>query len=181
MGLSTTDLGTGKAGVPKTISPGNHELKINNIKLEEFKFIKGAYHIVLDVESRQIEGFEGFFRDVNDENNDWFLEQDGSHETIEAFVKAFNESASYKDKFLEFCIGGKEYMSKSGYVNFDLHLPKAQSGKYAFGEIECGKTLIYDENNTNHLKKLVVKEVDSFGDDSISMNGTVKDEDFSLD
>tara|TARA_R110001632_G_scaffold108363_2_gene218257 strand:+ start:688 stop:1377 length:690 start_codon:yes stop_codon:yes gene_type:complete len=229
MGLSTTDLGTGKAGLPKTISPGNHELKINNLKLEEFKFINGAYHIMLDVETKPIEGFDGFFRNKDDESkgryegqigrlkasqyafadgqtksgvkiqrdrsiliflqnlsnalgvNDWFLEQDGSHETIEAFVKAFNESASYKDKFLEFCVGGKEYMSKSGYVNFDLHLPKAQNGKYAFGEIECGKTLIYDENNTNHLKKLAVKEVDSFGDDSISMNGAVKDEDFSLD
>ena len=218
MGLSTTDLGTGKAGLPKTISPGNHELKINNIKLEEFKFINGAYHIILDVEGKPIDESKGryegqigrlkasqyafadgqtksgvkiqrdrsiliFLQNLSNALgiNDWFLEQDGSHETIEEFVKAFNESAAYKDKFLEFCVGGKEYMSKSGYVNFDLHLPKAQNGKYAFGEIECGKTLIYDESNPNHLKKLAVKEVDSFGDDSISMNGAVKDEDFSLD
>ena len=39
MALSTTDLASGSNGLPKTIAPGNHELKINNIKLDEFRFI----------------------------------------------------------------------------------------------------------------------------------------------
>jgi len=226
MGLSTTDLGTGKSGLPKTINPGNHELKINNIKLEEFKFIDNAYHLILDVETKPIEGFEGFFRDKDNESegryegqigrlkasqyafadgqtksgvkinrdrsiliflqnlsntlgiNDWFLEQDNAHETIEDFVKAFNETAPYKDKFLEFCVAGKEYMSRSGYVNYDLHLPKASNGKYAYGNIEEGKVIIYNEDT--HLKKLEVKNVESFGEE-ISLNGTATAEDFNLD
>ena len=226
MGLSTTDLGTGKAGLPKTISPGNHELKINNIKLEEFKFIDKAYHIILDVETKPIDGFEGFFKNKDDESqgryegqigklkagqyafadgetksgvkinrdrsiliflqnlsntlgiNDWFLEQDNAHETIEDFVKAFNETAPYQDKFLEFCVAGKEYMSKSGYVNYDLHLPKASNGKYAFGGVEEGKVIIYEEDK--HLKKLETKDVESFGDE-LSLNGTATAEDFNLD
>ena len=38
MGLSTTDLGTGGgSGLPKTISPGNHVLKINYLDLEDFQ------------------------------------------------------------------------------------------------------------------------------------------------
>lgn len=226
MGLSTTDLGTGKAGLPKTISPGNHELKINNIKLEEFRFIDNAYHMILDVETKPIDGFEGFFKNKDDESqgryggqigrlkagqyafadgqtksgvkinrdrsiliflqnlsnalgiNEWFLEQDNAHETIEDFVKAFNETAPYQDKYLEFCIAGKEYMSKSGYVNYDLHLPKASNGKYAFGGVEEGKVIIYEEDK--HLKKLEVKNVESFGDE-VSLNGTATAEDFNLD
>ena len=47
--LSTTDLGTGGSGQPKTISPGNHLLKINSIELEDFKFIDNAKHLMLHV------------------------------------------------------------------------------------------------------------------------------------
>jgi hypothetical protein len=68
MALSTTDLGTGGSGVPKTITPGNHVLKINSIELEDFKFIPGAYHLMLHVETEPIEGFEGFLIDKDDES-----------------------------------------------------------------------------------------------------------------
>ena len=54
MGLSTTDLITeGGGGMPKTIAPGNHELKINSIKLDEFKFIEGAYHLLIEMETKK--------------------------------------------------------------------------------------------------------------------------------
>jgi len=228
MGLSTTDLGNGGgSGLPKTIAPGNHVLKINDIKLEEYSFIPGAYHIVMNIETKPIDGFEGFFRDKNDESlgkydgqigrlkagqyafangetksgikierdrsiliflqnlskslgiSEWFLEQDNAHDTIEDFVNAFRESAPYRDKFIEFCVAGKEYMSKSGYVNFDLHLPKASRGKYAYGEIESGKVLTYDEKI--HLRKLEVNNVTNFGDNN-DLSLASKDKDaFSLD
>jgi len=64
MGLSTTGLGKeGGTGLPKTISPGNHTVKLNSINLEEFGFIKGAYHLMLNVETEPIDGFEGFMID----------------------------------------------------------------------------------------------------------------------
>ena len=85
---------------------------------------------------------------------------------------------AHQDKFLEFCVAGKEYMSKSGYVNYDLHLPKASNGKYAFGGVEEGKVIIYEEDK--HLKKLETKNVESFGDE-LSLNGTATAEDFNLD
>ena len=47
MALSTDDLGNGGSGLPKTISPGNKVLKINNVELEQFKFIDNAYHLIL--------------------------------------------------------------------------------------------------------------------------------------
>lgn len=228
MGLSTTDLNAGGSGLPKTISPGNHRLKINSIVLEDFQFIDGAKHLLLHVETEPIEGFEGFMIDKDDESlgrhagqigrikasqyafadgqtksgiqiqrdrsiliflqnlckslgiNDWFLDQDGQHESIDDFIMAFNKTAPYKDKFLEFCVAGKEYTGKSGYTNYDLFLPKADKGKYAFGEVEDGKVITYNE--ALHLKKAENKEVKSFGEDDDDLNVPSRSSsDFSLD
>ena len=227
MALSTTDLGGASSGLPKTITPGNHVLKINSIELEDFRFIDGAYHLMLHVETQPIEGFEGFMIDKDDESkgryegqigrvkasqyafadgetksgikiqrdrsiliflrtlahtlelDSWFLEQDGQHETIEDFVKAFNKTADFRDKFLEFCVAGKEYEGKTGYTNYDMWLPKAEGKKYAFGAIEGGVVIPYDE--TKHLKKLEVKEVKSFGDDDDVFQSSKTSSDFSLD
>ena len=227
MALSTTDLGTGGSGLPKTISPGNHVLKINNIELEDFKFIDNAYHLMLHTETAPIDGFEGFMIDKDDESkgryrgqigrvkasqyafadgetksgikiqrdrsiliflrtlahtmelDSWFLEQDGKHETIEDFVKAFNKTADFRDKFLEFCVAGKEYEGKTGYTNYDMWLPKAEGKKYAYGAVEGGTVIKYDE--TKHLKKLEIKEVKSFGDDDDVFTKPKTSSDFSLD
>jgi hypothetical protein len=226
MGLSTTDLGTGGNGLPKTISPGNHVLKINMIDLEDFKFIDGAKHLILHVETEPIAGFEGFALDKDNPEkghydgqigrikasqyafadgktktgieiqrdrsiliflqslcktfgvNEWFTEQDGKHDTIEDFVDAFNASAPIKDKYLEFCVAGREYEGKTGYTNYDMWLPKAENRKYSFGEIEEGKVITFDESK--HLKKLETKEVKSFGDDEFTTPPKTSS-DFSLD
>ena len=226
MGLSTTDLGTGGNGLPKTISPGNHVLKINMIDLEDFKFIDGAKHLILHVETEPIEGFEGFAFDKDNPEkghyagqigrikasqyafadgetktgikiqrdrsiliflqslcktlgiNDWFTDQDGKHDTIDDFIEAFNKTAPIKDKYLEFCVAGREYEGKTGYTNYDMWLPKADNRKYAFGEIEEGKVITFDESK--HLKKLETKEVKSFGDDEFTTPPKTSS-DFSLD
>jgi len=228
MALSTTDLnteGTG-SGMPKTIAPGNHELKINSVRLEEFKFIEGAYNFILEMETKPIEGFEGFMRDRNDESkgrydgqigrvkasqyafangetksgikidrdrsllmflknlsnalgiNDWFAEQDNQHETIEDFVKAFNDTAPYQDKYLHTCLAGKEYENKSGYIAYDCWFAKAQNKKYGYSN-NPDTLQKYDESK--HLRKIENKPVESFGNDddlSIPMKTST---DFNLD
>ena len=227
MALSTEDLGTGGSGLPKTISPGNKVLKINNVELEEFKFINGAFHLILHVETQPIEGFEGFALDKDHPEkghfagqigrikasqyayadgetktgikiqrdrsiliflqnlcktlgiNEWMQAQHNKHDTIEDFVEAFNQSAPIKDKYLEFCIAGKEYVGKTGYTNYDMWLPKAEKGKYAFGEVEEGKVIRYDESK--HLKKLETTEVSKFGDDADDFSSNKPSTDFSLD
>lgn len=226
MALSTEDLGSGtSSGLPKTISPGNHILKINSVTLDEFKFIDNAYHLMLHVETKPIENFEGFSIDRNNPElgkyegqigrvkasqyafadgetksgikihrdrsiliflqnlckslgiNEWMSEQHNQHETIEDFVKAFNDTAPYKDKYLEFCVAGKEYVGKTGYTNYDMWLPKAQNGRYAFGDVDNGKVILYNEED--HLKKLENKPIESFGDDEFSKSKEPSD--FSLD
>jgi hypothetical protein len=227
MGLSTTDLGGSGSSLPKTITPGNHYLKINGVYLEEFSFIKDAYHLMLNVETQPIDDFEGFLIDKDDESkgryagqigrikasqyayadgvtksgikiqrdrsiliflqnlskslgiNDWFIQQDGQHDTIEDFIKAFNNSAPYKDKYIGYCVAGKEYVGKSGYTNYDLYLPKAEKGKYAFSDEGMEKVVVYDENT--HLKKAApTAEVKSFGDEDFSSPNKISS-DFNLD
>ena len=227
MALSTDDLGNSGSGLPKTINPGNQLLKINNIDLEDFKFIDNAYHMILHVETEPIEGFQGFALDKDNPDkghfkgqigrvkasqyafadgetktgikiqrdrailmflqnlcktmgiNEWMTAQHNKHNTIESFVEEFNKTASIKDKYLEFCIAGKEYVGRTGYTNYDLWLPKAQSGKYAFGEVDSGKVIKYDESK--HLKKLEISNIESFGDDDDSSNSSKPSTDFSLD
>jgi hypothetical protein len=226
MGLSTKDLveSTG-GGLPKTISPGNHELKINKVYIEPFKYIDGAYHLYLDVETQPIENFEGFMIDKDDASkghyagqvgrikasqyafadgetktgikiqrdksiliflqtlckalgvNDWFVNQDNKYSIIEDFIAGFNNEAPFKDKYLKFCIAGKEYLNKAGYTSYDMWLPKSSKEGYAFSSIDDNKTMIYNE--AIHLTKLEVKPVESFGDDlEISPRSA---SDFSLD
>jgi hypothetical protein len=110
--------------------------------------------------------------------NDWMSAQHNKHDTIEAFVEEFNKTAPIKDRYLEFCVAGKEYVGRTGYTNYDMWLPKAESGKYAFGEVEEGKVIRYDESK--HLKKLEVNNVESFGDDDLNMPNKPST-DFSLD
>jgi hypothetical protein len=224
MGLSTTDLGGGSS-LAKTIAPGNHVLKVNNVELEDFRFIDGAKHLVLHVETEPIDGFEGFLLDKDDESkgryagqigrvkasqyafadgetksgikiqrdrsiliflqtlskalgvNEWFVEQDGKHETIEDFIDAFNIQAPIKDKYLKMCVAGKEYLNKAGYTTYDMWLPKADNKKYALTEVKSDKVITFDE--TKHLKKLEVKEVNDFGNDDFTIPDTSSD--FSLD
>ena len=225
MALSTTDLGKEGGGLPKTIAPGNHTLKINSVYLDEFKFIPGAYHLMLNMETEPIDGFEGFMIDKDDESkghyagqigrvkasqyafadgetksgikiqrdrsimmflqnicktlgaNDWFLAQDDKHDTIEDFVKAFNNDAPFKDKYIDCCIAGKEYEGKTGYTNYDMWLPKGSKDGYAYAA-KGSKVLAYNESE--HLKKLEVKPVAGFGDDDLDIP-TRSSSDFSLD
>ena len=230
MGLSTKDLvnENGGGGMAKTIAPGNHTLRINSVVLEDFQFIDGAKHLILNVETEPIDGFEGFLIDKDDESKGkykgqigrvkasqyafadgqtksgikiqrdrslmmflanlskatgimkWFEEQDNKFNTIEDFVKNFSNNAPLKDKYLDFCVAGKEYENKSGYTAYDMWLPKAENNKYAYGEEGSDRILKYDE--AKYLKKLEVKPVDNFGDDDDDFPTPGKtSSDFSLD
>lgn len=66
--ISTKNIpGSGKAS--KTLEPGNGQVMINNIYLEEFTYTEGAYNLMLNCEGPDMgSGFEGFFIDKTKES-----------------------------------------------------------------------------------------------------------------
>lgn len=213
-GLSTKDVKTG-GGQPKIIEPGVHVLKINKVILSrpEFQAIQQeeGYFMVLDVESKPIDGFVGFQIDPDDESKghykgqigqvktnryyyrdsqtksgieisrdmellkqikniciatntlSWFEKADGKYETIEEFVDAFNKDMPFKDVYLKFCIGGKEFEKKNNYVGYDLYLPKLTKGKLAFEAENAKASKLIEFNEAEHVIALNQTSVNSFG------------------
>jgi hypothetical protein len=226
MGLSVDNLPEGGSGINKVIQPGNVTAKINSVALEPYKFIEGAYHFVMNIETEPIDGFEGFMLDkdrpelgnykgqigkINASQyafangktksgieidrdrsiliflknlcnaigcEEWFKAQNNKHNTIEDFVKAFNIERPFKEVFIDFCIGGKEYLNKAGYSSYNLWLPKSEKGAYAISQKDSGKTMTYNESQ--HLVKLSVAPVSSFSDDE-DTDFTGGGDDFDLD
>jgi len=89
--ISTKDVAPDSSGggIGKVIEPGNHTLKINGIKLVRFPFMENdkGYYLELSVETKPIEGFEGFFRDVNDESKGRHEGQVGQVKTNRYYYK----------------------------------------------------------------------------------------------
>lgn len=96
---------------------------------------------------------------------DWAKEQNKKHSTAESLMDAFNNTAPFKDKFLEFCVGGQEWINTEGYTNYNLQLPKANNGKYAMAGVEEGRCLKFDSSIHIYVPKVKTNEVKSFGTD----------------
>jgi hypothetical protein len=88
-GLSTKDVKTGGGGLPKTIAPGAHTLKINGIELKQFPFMVAdeAYYLMISVETKPIDGFDGFFIDKDNESLGRYAGQIGQIKTNRFYYK----------------------------------------------------------------------------------------------
>lgn len=214
--ISTKDIkGNSEGGIPKNLQPGNATCSVNGIRLEEFKFKEGAYHIILSLEGPDMgSNFEGFFIDKNNEAkgrhkgqvaevkvsewayadgqtksgiivkrddeilkflksfctafdiNDWLVDQDGKHATIESLINALNKERPFKGKTIDFCLAGKEYTNKNGYIAYDMFLPKFSKAGAPFG---TSKVAVFNESE--HIRKKKVETVSEFGNESNSGSG----------
>ena len=62
--LNTESVKTDGGGTPKSLQPGNTICKIVSVNLEEFKFKEGGYHVILNLEGKDLgPDFQGFFID----------------------------------------------------------------------------------------------------------------------
>ena len=71
MGLSTketTGVVQSGGGMSKTLSPGKQIIKINSLELKDTPWAGNALILILNVEGKEIEGFEGFAIDINDKD-----------------------------------------------------------------------------------------------------------------
>tara|TARA_R100001443_G_scaffold28178_1_gene41301 strand:+ start:714 stop:1406 length:693 start_codon:yes stop_codon:yes gene_type:complete len=168
---------------PENPEKGNYNGQIGRVKAGKYAFADGETKSGIKVNrDRSILMFIKNLSkslDVSEGENrfsTWFSDQDGEHETIEEFVEAFNTEIKSGEKvYMNFCIAGKEYENRNGYINYDMFLPRASRGEYSFGD----KVINYNEEA--HLVKLPVKNVEAFGDDDdISIPNNTSN-DFSLD
>jgi hypothetical protein len=220
--ISTKDLKSSEGtSLPKVIGPGNTEVKINSITLEAPVYDKNAYNLVMNVETRPIEGFEGFYIDKNNPEKgryegqvgkvktseyaykdgttktgisvsrdmdvlkalqnicrvvdklNWMDENDSKHETIEDYVTAFNNDAPFKDVFVRMCVGGKEYLNKEGYTNYDMFLVRNQRGAYNMENANVADSKLIKFESDLHIKKKKVENVESFGSGTITTSSSV--------
>ena len=78
-------------------------------------------------------------------------------DTIEEYITALNLENPFKDKFMQYCIAGKEYTNKGGYTAYDLYLPKFEKTGVPYG---TSRVLKFDEEK--HIVKTKVVIVDEF-------------------
>jgi len=218
--LSTKNL-AGK-GLPKSLQPGNHIAKINEITLEQ-GFDEGSYFVLLHLEGEDLgEGFEGFliskdhpsgprykgqtgrvkltpYAFSSGEHNGHKFDRDLSilsalknlaialgkqkelneieSKTIEQYIPLASEVLS-GETFLKFCIGGREYLNKDGYVNYDLFLPKNTKEGIAYESLQVSKSRLYQFDPAVHIRKRKTETVPEFKVPGINSQGFA---DFDLD
>jgi len=76
--ISTKNINTGGNSTPKTLAPGNAEIKINTVRLETVPYKAGAYNVVLEAEGPALGAdFEGFLIDKDDPSKGHYAGQVG--------------------------------------------------------------------------------------------------------
>lgn len=96
----------------------------------------------------------------------WLEDQDGKHETINSLIEAFNIDQPFKDKYLNWCIAGKEYQGKTGYTNYDTFLPKFTKTNTPFGPVGVNPSKVITFNASEHIRKKKTDNVSSFSGDT---------------
>lgn len=76
--ISTKDVQATSSSPKKTLSPGEHTVKINSIGLESVSYKEGAYHLIMNVEGPSMgTDFEGFLVDKDRPNGQRYKGQIG--------------------------------------------------------------------------------------------------------
>lgn len=76
--ISTKDVQATSSSPKKTLSPGEHTVKINSIGLESVSYKAGAYHLIMNVEGPDMgPEFEGFLIDKDNQNGPRYKGQIG--------------------------------------------------------------------------------------------------------
>lgn len=154
---------------------GRHKGKVGRVRSSEWAYADGQTKSGIEV-SRDIEilkFIKSLCKALDIEN--WLETNDSKHDTIEQYIDAFNKDMPYKGKFIEYCIGGKEYINKGGYTTFDLFLPKFVKGGAPFGISRVIKF-----NPDEHIRKKKESAISEFGSDDTTISQETQ-QDFSLD
>jgi hypothetical protein len=141
---------------------GRYKGQVARVKASEWAYADGETKSGIKI-SRDTEILKFISNLCKEVKTSWLEEADGKYDTIEAFVKGFNQDKPFKDIWFNFCIAGKEYQNKEGYTAYDLFLPKYVKGMVSFEVCDKADSKIMKFNEAEHIKKRKVETVTEFG------------------
>lgn len=183
--LEGPDLGPDFVGFPVNKDQpelGNHKGATGRVKASEWAYADGTTKTGVEISRDQeiLKFLKTLCMALGSKALKWLEDQDNKHDTIQSLLSAFNNDQPYKDTYLNFCIGGKEYKNKQGYLAYDLFLPKFSKIGVPFEMLGTKPSKLLKYNDNDFLKKLKVTDVQEFGGGS---EGTLSDQskqDFQL-
>lgn len=161
-------------------SLGRHKGQVGWVRASEWAFADGTTKSGVEVSRDQdiLKFIKTLCQAIG--KKEWLIAQDDKHETIESLVEAFNNEAPFKDIFLNWCIGGKEYQNKQGYTQYDLFLPKFSKTGVPFEAKDAVPSKIVKFKESEHIRKAKVNNVTEFGgSDTTDLSSPMTN--FSLD
>lgn len=181
LSLEGPDLGSGFEGFlinKEDESQGRYKGQVGQVKAAEYAFADGETASGVPV-SRDGEILK-FMKKLCTALGilSWLDSQDNKHDTIESLIEAFNNEKPAAGKTTEYCIGGKEYLNKGGYMNYELFLVKSSKIGMAFGNSK-----VIQFNPAEHIRKKKVENVSEFGgplEDSLGGVETSENKDFLM-
>jgi len=160
LSMEGPDLGTDFEGFfidKANESLGRYKGQIGNVKAGEWFFsdgeTKGGTIISRDTEILKFMKNLCVALDIVS----WLDAQDNKFNTIEELIQAFNTDKPFLGKSMEYCLCGKEYLNKQGYINYELFLPK-----YTKTDVPFGSKRVHKFNEETDVRKAKVKAVDEF-------------------
>lgn len=141
---------------------GSYKGQVGRVKATEWAFADGETKSGKEV-SRDVEIIR-FLKTLCQAlgKDKWMDAQDDKHDSIESLVAKFNEDKPYADVFLNYCIGGKEYKNRQGYLTYDLFLPKFSRKGVPFEAVNSKLPKLLKFDQEEHIKKSKNVEVESF-------------------
>lgn len=165
MNLETMPMGDDFEGflVNKDDATGpRYQGQVGRVRFSEWPFSDGVTKTGISI-SRDLEIVKAIQAICKETNSlGWLDKNDNLHDTIEDFVLAFNNDKPFADQYINFCVAGKEYNNKQGYVNFDLFLPRASKGQVSFQNVDATSIKLMSFDTEIHIKKIKTAPVDSF-------------------
>jgi hypothetical protein len=154
---------------------GRHKGQVGRVKASEWAYAdsKTVKGIVISRDAEMLKFLKNLCVALG--CGDWLLNEDGKHDTIESLFKQFDKDKPFKGVVLDYCFGGKEYVDKNGYNNYDLFLPKYSKAGPAYGV-----SRVVTFNEAEHIKKKKTESVSEFGSDDNTISGPASS-DFQLD
>jgi hypothetical protein len=102
-------------------------------------------------------------------------------QTIEQFVESANTILS-GDTYYNFCIAGREWENKEGYINLQLFLPKRTSNSVTIERLDVDNSNLIEFNRSEHVVVLKNKSTNTTSTTSSfePVAGIVSGDDFDL-